>query len=117
MEMLPDDKVEALLRQYRSSLPEKSAALRAALSAFESQPRRDNLADLRLLVHRLAGSAPLYGFIEFGKRARVLMHQIDELSLPPPVVRLADLHEHVMALADLLHAEALNPSVNRPASP
>lgn len=106
MEMLPDDKVEALLRQYRASLPEKATALRTALSAFESQPRRDALADLRLLVHRLAGSAPLYGFVEFGKRARSLMHEIDELTLPPPVIRLADLHEHVMALADAMQAEA-----------
>jgi HPt (histidine-containing phosphotransfer) domain-containing protein len=106
MEMLPDDKVEALLRQYRASLPEKSAALRAALSAFESQPRREGLADLRMLVHRLAGSAPLYGYVEFGKHARVLMHEIDELNLPPPVVRLADLHEHVMELANAMAAEA-----------
>lgn len=106
MEMLPDDKVEALLRQYRSSLPEKASALRSALSAFETAPRREGLADLRILVHRLAGSAPLYGFVEFGRQARVLMHEIDELPLPPPVVRLADLHEHVCALADALMQEA-----------
>jgi len=105
--MLPDDKVQALVRQYRSSLPEKAAALRSALSQFELQPRREQLVDLRTLVHRMAGSAPLYGFLDFGRRARALMHELDELHFPTPVIPLADLHEHVSALADALLAEAL----------
>lgn len=108
MEMLPEEKVQALLRQYRASLPEKAGALRASLSQFEQLPRREPLSNLRTLVHRLAGSAPLYGFNELGRIARALMHQIDELPLPPPVMPLADLHERVVALAESLLAEAEN---------
>lgn len=108
MEMLPEEKVQALLRQYRASLPDKAAALRQALSQFEQLPRREPLSTLRTLVHRLAGSAPLYGFTELGREARKLMHEIDELLLPPPVVRLADLHERVVALAETLLAESQN---------
>lgn len=107
MEMLPEEKVQSLLKIYRASLPEKAASLRQALGNFENQPRREQLASLRILVHRLAGSAPLYGFVDLGQTARSVMHQIDDLPLPPPVVPLADLHERVIALAETLQREAL----------
>lgn len=62
-----------LLRiRYAQSLPLKREALKSAWDAFVANPGSDARAELQVLVHRLAGSAPAYGFDALGARARAI---------------------------------------------
>lgn len=60
----------ALVARFRATLPDKLRELALAwerwLAAPESAPAKEAL---QLLVHRLAGSAPAYGFSDLGRHA------------------------------------------------
>lgn len=61
---------DALVARFRTTLPDKLRELALAwerwLAAPDSIPAKDAL---QLLVHRLAGSAPAYGFSDLGRHA------------------------------------------------
>lgn len=63
----------ALLRErYQSSFPSKREGLEVAWLAFRSHAGRSGTLDALLqLVHRLAGSAPAYGYTEIGEISAV----------------------------------------------
>lgn len=63
------DPLTALTLRYRASLPEKSQALAAAWLELEQEPSDQTYEKLRLLTHRLAGSAGSYGFEQIGAAA------------------------------------------------
>ena len=63
------DPVAASLRaRYVSSFAEKRASIDAAFRAIALHPGAK--VDLRLMCHKLAGSAPMYQFDELGAAAR-----------------------------------------------
>ena len=62
---------DALTQRYRASLPEKQSELALAWEQWLAAPG-EQAAKLRFqgLVHKLAGSAGLYGFEDLGRQAR-----------------------------------------------
>jgi hypothetical protein len=70
------DPIMAQLRaRYIASFPEKRALLQAAWQAIPTHPGAK--IDLRVLCHKLAGSAPMYEFAELGTAAREAVEAID----------------------------------------
>jgi HPt (histidine-containing phosphotransfer) domain-containing protein len=70
------DPIMAQLRaRYVASFPEKHALLQAAWQAIPTHPGAK--LDLRVLCHKLAGSAPMYEFHELGRAAREACDAID----------------------------------------
>lgn len=71
------DPIMAQLRaRYISSFPEKHALLLAAWEAIPAHPGAK--IDLRVLCHKLAGSAPMYECIELGNSARAVCDALDQ---------------------------------------
>lgn len=103
------DRFEALRQNYARSLPQKADELALAWQSCLDGSDAAGAA-LHQAVHRLAGSAPAYGFPALGERAQ----QADALLLAwleaPPARRPApaDLHAalapHIAALLDALRA-------------
>ncbi len=83
-EVIPD----ALRRRYIDSFPAKGAALEAAMEGL-SVNDPGTLQTLRLLAHKLAGSAGMYGFDDLGHLAREAVQAIDAGAGIPVVSGLA----------------------------
>lgn len=65
-----EQRLSLLRERYEASLPSKRAALEVAWTAFEAAPgHAEARAELRTLLHRLAGSAPAYGHKALGEAA------------------------------------------------
>ncbi|HVT33553.1 MAG TPA: Hpt domain-containing protein [Rhodanobacteraceae bacterium] len=64
--------------RYERSLPEKRAAFERAWRALLHAPDERSAAVLQSLAHRLAGSAPPYGFEALGSAARSLDTMLDD---------------------------------------
>ena len=83
-------KSQQLHRSYQESLADKAAQLRQAFDVLcDEDVPIEPVAQLHLLLHRLAGSAGTYGFAELSRQARALeepWHQWlaqDEAVRPP----------------------------------
>jgi len=64
---------ERLVRNYLASLPGKKAGIDACWQQVQASDwHHEEMAKLRLLVHRLAGSAGSYGLEELGVAATTL---------------------------------------------
>ena len=61
-----------LRTRYVQSLPDKHAALANAWRGFASAPDEQTAIELQALAHRLAGSAPAYGYEAIGEAAHVV---------------------------------------------
>jgi HPt (histidine-containing phosphotransfer) domain-containing protein len=61
-----------LQARYSESLPAKHAALALAWHALTTLGGEQAVANLQALTHRLAGSAPSYGYDTVGERARAV---------------------------------------------
>ncbi len=66
--------MDALHARYARSFASKHAALLEAWRAFSATPDEASACNLRALVHRLAGSAPTYGYASLGLLARNADH-------------------------------------------
>ncbi len=72
MGMTPDE-LQRMQAGYAKTLPEKIATLESLKSRLEAEtPDPEDLQHLQLRVHRLAGSASLYGYDELGRTAQSL---------------------------------------------
>jgi HPt (histidine-containing phosphotransfer) domain-containing protein len=91
--------LEALNARYARSLASKHAALSEAWRAFASAPDDANARNLHALVHRLAGSAPTYGYATLGLLARKADHAFAESG--------SDLAERLSEAVEALLAELL----------
>jgi HPt (histidine-containing phosphotransfer) domain-containing protein len=88
----------ALLRQrYEQSLPDKRAAFERAWHALRTAPDERHAAMLQSIAHRLAGSAPPYGYEALGSAARSLDSMLDDWLKRAPASR-----ESAGVLAELL---------------
>ena len=83
--MTDADDLDRELREYYVSVAqEKVDGLSAALAQTRRQPADPgSIERLRVLVHKIAGSAGAYGFDALGAAAKALEKQI--LAAPPPL--------------------------------
>jgi HPt (histidine-containing phosphotransfer) domain-containing protein len=59
---LPPEIFAKLLLKYRESLPTRLNEIQEAIAALRKEATKEHLANLRLLIHKLAGNAGTYGF-------------------------------------------------------
>lgn len=103
------DRLEELRRHYAESLPAKGAELVSAWQAFHADPA-SGVAALHQAVHRLAGSAPAYGFDDIGtiaQRADAVFSEWLGLSASlraPPATLIEPLEPRIAALVAVLAA-------------
>ena len=94
----------ALLRQrYERSLPDKRATFERAWHALRAAPDEHHAAMLQSIAHRLAGSAPPYGYEALGSSARSLDTMLDDW-----LKRAPDDRESADVLAELLLPRVTN---------
>jgi HPt (histidine-containing phosphotransfer) domain-containing protein len=80
-----DPVAQQLRGRYFATFPEKKAIIEAALEAIPEHPGAKT--DLRMLCHKLAGSAPMYNYDELGNAAREAIAAIDE-ALAPHILKM-----------------------------
>jgi HPt (histidine-containing phosphotransfer) domain-containing protein len=98
--------LDALHARYAGSLASKHAALLEAWRVFAAAPDDAAARKLHGLVHRLAGSAPTYGYASLGLLARKADHAFAEGGRD-----LAErLKEPIESLLDDLARQAENPA-------
>lgn len=111
--MLSADAREALthlVQRYHGSLAAKQKDLEAAFAAADEQDwAPEALKQLKLLVHRLAGSAASYGFTTLGEAAR----ELDQTLTSAQDGSLEDIDHALTARFATLRA-AIREAVNRP---
>ena len=91
---------QQLLRRYLDSLPAKRAELDEAWQAARSeQTAAQGLAQMKSLVHRLAGSAGSYGLDGLNEAAQALNKALADIG--SPAGQLGDIEAYV---EDLLSA-------------
>jgi len=77
--MLDSSQRFALLRtRYTQSLASKHVALEEAWRAFDTAANEATARELQVLVHRLAGSAPAYGYGPLGMLASAIDGEFTE---------------------------------------
>ncbi len=109
---MSDDSIESLMMEYRRSLPDKAAAIRAAADTTQQAGwRGDTLAALALLVHKLAGSAGAYGYDDIHQQASTLDRKLKTLveaasQAVPGKTEQSRLRKEVDALIDCLMGNA-----------
>jgi HPt (histidine-containing phosphotransfer) domain-containing protein len=75
-----DSRPDALHARYRASLARKHADIERAVQGIRADCRNPkNQDELLQLVHRLAGSAESYGFVEIGRTAAEADALLDEV--------------------------------------
>jgi HPt (histidine-containing phosphotransfer) domain-containing protein len=113
----PSERFETLRARYARSFATKHKALAAVWQAVESTPDAASARELQLLVHRLAGSAPSYGYAHLGAVARSIDGALSEWHDEPPARRgdaaqvVEALREPMRALLDELLRQASAPPV------
>lgn len=68
------EKRQQLRQSYMASMIDKREALQQYYSQFKQSD--DDVEDFYTALHKLSGSAGMYGFIEISANARVLMNTI-----------------------------------------
>ena len=103
----------ALLRLYESRLPERIRTIRVALADLDAHGWAPEKWEVfYLLVHRLAGSAKMYGFDRIGAAAAELeVASIDFRNGAIPAT--ADAGAQLGTLVDRLAAESARPRSRR----
>src|SRR5262245_51624879 len=92
--MQPDGSRSELLQRYRASLGDKVGELALAWEAWIAAPdQREAMDKVHVLVHRLAGSAPAYGFDDLGREAQRMdgfvqswVSEVEQLRMPLPAL-------------------------------
>ncbi|HKE47324.1 MAG TPA: hypothetical protein VKB52_04625 [Rhodanobacteraceae bacterium] len=111
----PSQRFEALRARYARSFASKHKALAAVWYALEAAPDAKGTRELQLLVHRLAGSAPAYGYVQLGALARSIDGTLSEWH-DEPAARRGDaakivdaVREPMQAILDALQQQAAAP--------
>lgn len=97
---VPDDfreTLRALQARYAAELPERLAAIEAALADPADPNGRDGHERARALVHRLRGTAGSYGFAAISEAAARLEDALDAAPADPAAVSSA--HDALRAVA------------------
>lgn len=59
---LPPGEFERLVQKYRASIPSKLQEIQQALEELEKNKTKEDLQNLRMLVHKIAGNAGTFGY-------------------------------------------------------
>ncbi len=59
---LPPEDYERVMGEYRQSIPQQQGEIEAAIHNVRAGPTKEAFDALRLLVHKMAGNAGVYGF-------------------------------------------------------
>ena len=111
----PRKRRDVLHARYAQSFASKHAMLAEAWRAFTDAADEANIDDLHQRVHRLAGSAPTYGYELLGRLAHAVDSQLAEWKRLPSATRegsaaLAQrLKTPMQALLDCLARHAADP--------
>lgn len=68
-----NDDLLLMQQKYRANIGAKLCKIQQLMETFKSAPSKSNLSALRLEIHKLAGSAGLYGFVKVSE----LCHSMD----------------------------------------
>jgi HPt (histidine-containing phosphotransfer) domain-containing protein len=105
-------RLDALRTRYVRSLASKRAALEEAVRAFERDGGEMTAKAVQVLVHRLAGSAPTYGYAALGALAakvdRVLIDWCESApaTRPPSATLASQIEPSMRTLIDMLAQHA-----------
>jgi len=80
-----NNKISALVETYHKSLPEKADEIFATWQAVEAESfSPSSIVELKTLMHKIAGSAGMYGYSELSSEAskieQILILELDERS-------------------------------------
>jgi hypothetical protein len=78
------ERMDFLRASYTQSLPTKYSALESAWNEFVAAPDAATLREVHVLVHRLAGSASVYGYGQVGESARTVDTRLSDWEDVPP---------------------------------
>lgn len=78
---------DVLRARYARSFASKRAAFAEAWRAFADTPDATRARDLQMLAHRLAGSAPTYGYESLGAHAGVVDRALADWNEAAPKAR------------------------------
>jgi len=102
----PGPDLEALRSRFMERVRRDLVALGEAVEAFESgvRPAEDVHAEMRTILHRLAGSAGSFGWPEIGLRARRFEERLGERveGRADPLLTIARWRAEIAGLAGLL---------------
>ncbi len=102
--------LEALRRRFLARVRRDLATLGTALDAFErgDRPVEEVHAEMRAILHRLAGSAGSFGWPEIGARAAELEELLGDTPEDwlDPLMTVARWRSRIAAFDDLLPASA-----------
>jgi len=110
--MTPDNdpisaRLNALIAEYRSHLPERLQLIERLYAALRQNPADwPSMEALHLTLHKLAGSGATFGYSELGKQARLwenILHPLIESRTPPSSQKCDEMH---CFLQQLLQAAA-----------
>lgn len=85
--MTSEDILKKFTQEYQATLPEKVSSIRQILDAMKQKIDLENLKALRLIIHKIAGSAGTYGYASVSKLCQEfekdLLNKIDHFQEIP----------------------------------
>lgn len=100
-----EQELQALKSDYLTALPDVLAEMRQLLIRLREKPDSDLIKQLRLLAHRIKGTAGTYGYAAIGARSAELEHSLNAAQTDPGYAwdrlsRQLDALQHEIELAD-----------------
>ena len=59
-----DDSFKEIKDQYEKTIPDKIKSIEEAFIKLKKDTKKENVEELRMIVHKIAGSAGMYGYDE-----------------------------------------------------
>ncbi len=76
---------QRLQKEYLATIPQKISELEKSVAIAQKSPTKEALTALRMGVHKLAGSAGIYGFAEVSVLCKTLELEIVKISEQLPL--------------------------------
>lgn len=81
-----EDRLKKIQEEYKNSIPKKIASLKKHIADMKIEMRPETLSAFRMEIHKIAGSAQVYGFAEVSQTCILfeqdIIAKIKELPLP-----------------------------------
>ncbi len=105
---LPEEVWKELLIEYRASIPEKLKSLQVATLALQQEVTVEHLEKLRFIVHKIGGSAAMYGYSRVSELCLDWQRQLDKLIRNfPDCIQDLEWQKRLSSLFDQFHKEFL----------
>lgn len=96
-----EDKIAAMVPRYLTRAETRIDALRESLTRFDPDIGGEGIAEARIVLHDIAGTAPVLGLSELGALARKgddLALRLSQSAAPPDAATLTELRSTVERL-------------------